>query len=786
MNRINYKLGLILFSVFISLLLNIKANAQKLRWALPPNQVNFNSSPVSSSPLAPTLTTPYVTSNSATDKNGTLLFWVNVSQSATGNSIQVYSPSGTSIGTLNPIPQTDCYRSIHQEVSIVPVPGSVDCKDFYVIWFEGCQSGAQVKLGYAKINCSSGVVISQQSTPIQWFNSVSGSLAVTKMFSGNVRYLFTVTHGKLNRYTITSTGITTSSEMTVATNAANGAYGLNITSFSELEVSLDARRVAFANSAGGDITIYQINMQPVPASTYINENYYHGIGAGGGGYKGLEYSKDGKRLFACHLNQNVQWFWANFYTGPPSNQQHVPINDPNRPQPEHSTIPNTSTYTNSHLELGKDGKIYVANLTGQLAEITTTGTPSIAPSNLGLTVYSNSPVQMTGQIHYRLPDQIDGDYYASSCCPDYIFIEGTYNTYLTESGNWIKSTGSTIIDPANIVQLDANPSNGYIELNPGFISEPSTGFFVAQLIDGCGIFSPITSGWAVSSASACDSYYWPASNQTYSVSGVYVLDPNVSSSVGNILNLTINNSTATNQNETICNSYTWAVNGNTYTSSGTYSATTMNAEGCSEEATLQLTIPTVCNAIVNIKCFIEGYWDGVSAMVPVMANQGVVNTSTACDSITLELHDSNSPYSTLYTTQALLNQDGTASFVFASAVTPGNYYFVVKHRNALQTWSALPIVFNGSTVNYDFTTAADKAYGSNQVQVATGIWAFYSADVNQDENTDLLDLAAVESEINNFSFGYFAEDINGDGNVDLLDISIVESNINNFIFSVHP
>lgn len=46
MNRINYKLGLILFSVFISLLLNIKANAQKLRWALPPNQVNFNSSPV--------------------------------------------------------------------------------------------------------------------------------------------------------------------------------------------------------------------------------------------------------------------------------------------------------------------------------------------------------------------------------------------------------------------------------------------------------------------------------------------------------------------------------------------------------------------------------------------------------------------------------------------------------------------------------------------------------------------------------------------------------------------
>jgi len=62
----------------------------------------------------------------------------------------------------------------------------------------------------------------------------------------------------------------------------------------------------------------------------------------------------------------------------------------------------------------------------------------------------------------------------------------------------------------------------------------------------------------------------------------------------------------------------------------------------------------------------------------------------------------------------------------------------------------------------------------------------YSGDLNQDENIDLLDLGDIETDINNFQFGYFATDINGDGNVDLLDGPIVENNINGFIFSSHP
>jgi hypothetical protein len=91
-----------------------------------------------------------------------------------------------------------------------------------------------------------------------------------------------------------------------------------------------------------------------------------------------------------------------------------------------------------------------------------------------------------------------------------------------------------------------------------------------------------------------------------------------------------------------------------------------------------------------------------------------------------------------------------------------------------------------SIVNYNFTTSASQAYGSNQVQVSPGIYALYSADLNSDENVDLLDLGILENDIPNFSFGYFATDINGDGNVDLLDVPIAENNINNFVFSSHP
>ena len=172
-------------------------------------------------------------------------------------------------------------------------------------------------------------------------------------------------------------------------------------------------------------------------------------------------------------------------------------------------------------------------------------------------------------------------------------------------------------------------------------------------------------------------------------------------------------------------------------------------------------------------------------MVPVLANQSENSTPTACDSIDVELHDANFPYGVINSFRSVLNQNGTAECSFPSSLT-GNYYIAVKHRNAVQTWSALPVSFATSPINYDFSTAVSKAYGDNMMEVESGVWGFYSGDIVADENLDLLDLGYLENDISNFAYGYLASDLNGDGNVDLLDSAPMEANISNFIFSNHP
>ena len=188
---------------------------------------------------------------------------------------------------------------------------------------------------------------------------------------------------------------------------------------------------------------------------------------------------------------------------------------------------------------------------------------------------------------------------------------------------------------------------------------------------------------------------------------------------------------------------------------------------------------------LNLKAFIEGYYVGSNTMENVLYNQGVTATSgNECDSITVQLRQAGSPYTLVSETKHILQTNGQLSFNGTAAIGQA-YYIIIKSRNIIETWSANPVMFNENTF-YDFTTDANKAYGNNQSQVAIGVWALYSGDLNADENVDLLDLVDIETDINNFEFGYFATDINGDGNVDLLDAPIVENNINAFIFSSHP
>ncbi len=188
---------------------------------------------------------------------------------------------------------------------------------------------------------------------------------------------------------------------------------------------------------------------------------------------------------------------------------------------------------------------------------------------------------------------------------------------------------------------------------------------------------------------------------------------------------------------------------------------------------------------LNVKAYIEGYYKTAGLMENVLYTQGIIGSpNNQCDSIQIQLRQSMPPYTIVSTSTEVIQTNGMITFS-GTAPIGQTYYIVIKHRNAIETWSANPVLLNENT-NYDFTTAANKAFGSNQVQVEPNIWAFYSGDLNIDENIDLLDLGLIEADISNFIFGYFATDINGDGNVDLLDAAPVETNVNGFVFSAHP
>lgn len=194
---------------------------------------------------------------------------------------------------------------------------------------------------------------------------------------------------------------------------------------------------------------------------------------------------------------------------------------------------------------------------------------------------------------------------------------------------------------------------------------------------------------------------------------------------------------------------------------------------------------------IQLKVLFESYLGNNPLMDKVLYNQDVENniSSNYTDVVEIQLREDLPNYPLVGTYSSLVLRNGIINARFPSSLSGKNCYLVVKHRNSIETWSANPItipVAMAPTLFYDFTSAANMAYGSNQVEIQPGIFALYSGELNSDENIDLLDFGLLETDIDAFSSGYLSTDINGDGNVDLLDASPVEMNLNNFIFSSHP
>jgi hypothetical protein len=223
------------------------------------------------------------------------------------------------------------------------------------------------------------------------------------------------------------------------------------------------------------------------------------------------------------------------------------------------------------------------------------------------------------------------------------------------------------------------------------------------------------------------------------------------------------------------------------TGTATYTVTGMDANGCTGLATIDIEV-TACNATLDVKFFIEGYYQGGGLMTTVLLNTGEESNplSTNVDTVSVELHDAVFPYSTVHNFTGIVQTDGHILCNFPSSVIGQSYYIVVRHKNSVVTWSANPLVF-GATTSYDFTTAATQAFGSNMKDVfSENIWSVYSGDIANDDLIDAFDYIILDTDITAGLTGYHISDLNGDAAVDAFDYLVLDPNLTAGITSITP
>jgi len=227
-------------------------------------------------------------------------------------------------------------------------------------------------------------------------------------------------------------------------------------------------------------------------------------------------------------------------------------------------------------------------------------------------------------------------------------------------------------------------------------------------------------------------------------------------------------------------SYVWNTNPPQYTATatslapGTYSATVTDLIGCSTVSPDITVGEEDCPISLLVGVFIEGFYAGAGKM---RATINAITYPNVCDTVIIELHQPFSPYEIAFTAKNTINTNGNGTFYFPSAVIGNSYYVVVRHRNTLETWSAAPVLMNGTLVVYTFKTSGSTAYGSNQRQLPDGFYAIFSGDVDQDGNIDIDDFHSVEDASHAYSTGYLNTDLTGDGLIETADYSQVEMSL---------
>ncbi len=211
--------------------------------------------------------------------------------------------------------------------------------------------------------------------------------------------------------------------------------------------------------------------------------------------------------------------------------------------------------------------------------------------------------------------------------------------------------------------------------------------------------------------------------------------------------------------------------------------------------------PPATDLTVDLKVLLQGPYDSSSksmrsviknylrvedafASLPSQTYGGTITWEVApealqrdvVDFVVLELRSSTALSSKVYRRGALLMSDGSVrgfdgtSLPVVRGVPAGSYYVVVRHRNHLDVMSAAKVDFSSGKGTYDFTTSANKAYGSqSQVLLSSGQYGLYTGDMNASGRVDTPDIFTVWS-LQNGLAGYRGGDADLSGFVNAFDL----------------
>jgi len=160
-------------------------------------------------------------------------------------------------------------------------------------------------------------------------------------------------------------------------------------------------------------------------------------------------------------------------------------------------------------------------------------------------------------------------------------------------------------------------------------------------------------------------------------------------------------------------------------------------------------------------------------------------TGEVSDTVYTELRSATEPFEIVDRSFLKLDQNGKGKVSFRETHNNISYYLVLKHRNAVETWSKNPVQFLEGKLKYDFTNSQDKAFGNNLV-LKGDKWCIYSGDINKDGLVDLSDIILIEIDKINAEGGYLLTDLNGDSIIDNSDLVIAASNNQKFISKKTP